>query len=118
MASNYFEEKMREFTTGATRDGEEEKVDFEGHFSPVVLEAFGEYMNRCRRCPDGSYRASDNWQLGIPKDAYMKSLWRHFLDVWKEHRGVATKAGLRDALCAMMFNTMGYLFEILREEKK
>lgn len=104
----------REFATGATRDTDIGKLDFEGFLSPIVLEAFAEYMNKNRVQSDGSTRASDNWQKGIPRDAYMKSAFRHFFDLWKEHRGITTKDGIESALCGLMFNTMGYLHEYLK----
>jgi hypothetical protein len=43
----------------------------------------------------------------------MKSLKRHTDDVWLEHRGFDTDAGLIAALCGIMFNSMGYLHEVL-----
>lgn len=106
---------MREFNTGATRDIDTNKLDYEGFLSPLVLEEYAKYMNKNRVQADGSLRDSDNWQRGIPKDVYMKSMYRHFFDVWKEHRGISTEAGLRENLTAMMFNAMGYLYEDLKE---
>lgn len=109
---------MREFETGATRDTAEGKLDYEGFLSPAVLECYAEYMHKNRIQADGKLRDSDNWQKGIPHEAYMKSLWRHFMDVWKEHRGIKTEAGQKEALCAMLFNVMGKLFEVIRDENK
>ena len=108
--------KVRQFTTGATRDTDEGKFDYEGFFSPLVLERYAEYMNKHRKQSDGNLRNSDNWQKGIPKEAYMKSGFRHFFDWWKEHRGIPTKDGLIEALCALLFNVQGYLFELLKEK--
>lgn len=108
--------EIRKFDTGATRDTDQGKHDPEGFLSPLVIERFNEYMHKHRKQADGNLRASDNWQKGIPKDAYMKSAWRHFLDWWKEHRGYESREGLQDALCALMFNVQGYLFEVLKEE--
>src|SRR5258708_6429337 len=102
---------MREFDSGATRDKEEGKFDYEGFLSPLVLERFGEYMDKHRTQADGTQRASDNWQKGIPLDAYMKSGFRHFMDWWKEHDGYESRDGIEEALCATMFNAMGYLHE-------
>ena len=107
--------EIRQFETGATRDTEEGKNDYEGFLSPLVIEAYGNYMTKHRKQSDGSLRASDNWQKGIPRDAYMKSAWRHFLDWWKEHRGLGSREGLIDALCALLFNVMGYLHEVLKD---
>jgi len=108
---------MRQFDTGATRDTDVGKPDYEGFLSPLVLERFGKYMDKHRHQADGKVRDSDNWQKGIPRDAYIKSAFRHFVDVWKEHRGISTKDGIEEALCALMFNIMGYLYEYLKSCK-
>lgn len=106
---------MRTFETGATRDTDKDKLDYEGFLAPSVLDAYARYMHRNRIQADGRQRASDNWQKGIPQDAYMKSLWRHFMDVWREHRAADPNRDVQEeALCAMLFNVMGYLFEIQR----
>lgn len=105
---------MRTFETGATRD-DDKPFDPEGFLSPQVIRRFSEYMAVHRQQADGALRNSDNWQKGIDKDAYMKSMWRHFLDVWERHRGIEpyNHQMTQDALCALMFNVMGYLFEEL-----
>lgn len=111
---------MREFETGATRDTDEGKLDYEGFLSPLVLHRYATYMHKHMIQADGKLRASDNWQKGIPVTAYMKSLWRHFFDVWALHRGkewIATESNLEDALCAILFNTMGMLHETLRDKE-
>jgi hypothetical protein len=108
----------REFPTGATRDLDQDKLDFEGFLSPVVLKRYARYMHKNRkRVGSDELRASDNWQLGIPRDAYVKSLLRHQLDVWLHHDGRPDLAeeDLETALCAVMFNAMGLLHEVLRE---
>lgn len=113
---------MRTFETGATRNVDENKIDPEGFLSPLVIQAFSDYMNVHRKQADGSIRASDNWQKGIPKDAYMKSMWRHFLDVWSIHRGIARfdETGKEidkvEALCATLFNVQGMLHEELKSK--
>src|SRR5437867_5685536 len=112
MASNY---ELRTFATGATRDTAQGKLDYEGFLNPLVLRRYAEFMHKNRVQPDGSYRDSDNWQLGIPKEAYMKSLFRHFMDVWLIHRG-GTEMN-QETLCAVMFNAMGYLLEVLKDEE-
>jgi hypothetical protein len=105
---------MRNFDTGATRDDEGDKYDYEGFLSPLVLERFAEYMQKHRKQADGEMRSSDNWQKGIPKDAYMKSAWRHFFAWWTAHRFEVED---EEAMCALMFNVMGYLHETLTEGK-
>lgn len=109
---------MRLFKTGSTRDSEDNKLDYEGFFSPIVIQACAEYMHKHRTQADGQLRASDNWQKGMPKDVYMKSLSRHYMDLWLHHRGYGEKAthNLKDALAAIMFNAGGYFYELLCEE--
>jgi hypothetical protein len=106
---------QREFSSGAVRDTDVGKLDYEGFLSPLVFERFAQYMHEHRKLADGSIRASDNWQRGIPLDSYMKSGFRHFMEWWKLHRS-ADDNGLRveDALCGVMFNVQGYLHEILK----
>ena len=106
----------REFSTGASRDTDIGKLDFEGFFSPIVMVEFAKYMNKNRTMKDGSTRDSDNWQKGIPKDAYMKSMHRHFMDLWLEHRGYPSRSGKIEALCAIIFNAQGYLLEELKPQ--
>ncbi len=103
---------MRTFLSGATRDTDADKPDYEGFLSPLVIERFGQYMTLHRTQADGTVRQSDNWQRGIPPDAYLKSAWRHFLDVWKAHRGYPAPDP-EDALCALLFNVQGMLHELL-----
>ncbi len=107
---------VRQFESGATRDADEGKLDYEGFYHPYIMERYAEYMNKHRKQSDGNLRDSDNWQKGIPKNAYMKSGFRHFFDVWKEHRGIKTETGLEESLCALLFNLQGYLFEIMKEK--
>lgn len=110
--------EIRQFETGATRDIDTDKHDPEGFIHPLVIVAYNEYMHKHRIQTDGSLRAADNWQRGIPQDAYMKSMWRHFLDVWLYHRGCGYKAKELqvEALTALMFNVMGYLYEVLKQK--
>ena len=115
--------KTRKFETGATRDAEEGKYDYEGFLDPVVLERFGKFMTKHRTQTDGSLRESDNWQKGIPLVVYMKSKVRHLVQTWKLHRGHTTfdekgnEIDLEESLCAELFNTMGYLHELLKEKE-
>lgn len=117
MASNF---EVQKFTTGATRSADLGKHDYEGFCSPLVIERFAEYMTKHRVQPDGAVRESDNWQKGIPMQSYMKSAWRHFLDWWRQHRGLQGDDTLEESLCALIFNAQGYLHELLvaREYRK
>lgn len=108
---------MRKFNTGATRDTDTNKLDYEGFLSPVVLKRYAEYLNKHRVQADGNLRDSDNWQKGIPKDVYIKSMFRHFIDVHLNHRefsNFAVNRDIEESLCAVIFNAMGYLFELLK----
>lgn len=107
---------MRRFDTGATRNQDDEHPDYEGFLSPLVIKAYGEYMHKHRLQADGSLRAADNWQKGIPKDSYMSSGWRHFMDWWLEHRGLESRDGMDDALAGLFFNLQGYWHEYLKDK--
>jgi hypothetical protein len=111
-------DKIRRFESGATRDTDNSKIDFEGLLSPVVLEAFGRYMTKHRIQSDGGLRDSDNWQAGIPLDVYMKSGWRHFFSWWKSHRGLKTEEDIEDSMMALLFNLQGYAHEYLKQTKQ
>ncbi len=106
---------MREFETGATRDDDASKIDPEGFMSPRVVKVFCQYMQRHRKQADGTMRDSDNWQKGIPYEQYLKSAWRHFLEVWIIHRGADRYPDLEEELCALKFNVDGMLHEISKE---
>jgi len=48
-------------------------------------------------------------------NVYMKSMKRHFDEVWMEHRYPGeTEAGMQAALAGLMFNVMGYYHELLK----
>ena len=111
------DKKIRSFASGSTRDSSDGKIDFEGFLSPIVLEKFGKYMMKHQKQSNGEFRPSDNWQKGMPKDVYMKSAWRHFHDWWMEHRDYKSREGLTDALMGLLFNVMGYTFEVLKDEQ-
>lgn len=112
---------IRTFDTGATRDQDVTKYDYEGFLSPLVIERYGKFMHLHRHQADGTLRDSDNWQKGIPRAVYIKSAFRHFLEWWRLHRhGAVLGPGyvnglLEDAICALIFNAHGYLHEMLRE---
>lgn len=109
---------MREFEGGATRDGDEGKLDFEGFLSPEALIAYAKYMHRHRNTALG-VRASDNWQAGagMPVEVYMKSAWRHLIDWWGLHRQMVrgtppSMAMLEESICGVLFNAFGYLHQL------
>ena len=116
---------VRAFASGATRDVDDKKYDYEGFLSPRAIRRYGEYMNKHKHQADGSIRASDNWQRGIPIPVYMKSLLRHTLDAHAIHRGLRTfdtkdgsEVGIEDTLCAILFNAFGYLHEHLKQKER
>ena len=118
--------EIRTFDTGATRNPETGKNDYEGFLSPAVLRAYGDYMTENRVLADGSRRDSDNWQRGIPRDVYLKSLLRHLIDLWLMWRGFGVAPDVRNGreipwtyerlCCAVMFNVMGFLHETLKNK--
>ena len=108
--------EMRQFDTGATRNTDKGKLDYEGFLHPSVLKRYAEYLAKHQVQADGKVRDSDNWQKGIPKNVYIKSLFRHFMDFWSMHRAKNVPfetEKFEEAICAVIFNAMGYLFEEL-----
>jgi hypothetical protein len=104
----------RYFSTGATRDVDDGKLDYEGFLHPLVIQRFAEYMHEHRVQSDGELRDADNWQKGMPLNQYIKSMFRHFMDLWHAHRGTGEqRSDPEEALCAIIFNAQGYLFELL-----
>lgn len=106
--------EIRTFDTGATRDKVDGKLCYAGFLSPIVLKRYAEYMHRHRLQADGSMRSPDNWQKGIPLDVYMDSGWRHFHDWWTAHYHWPVEVEAEESLCALLFNVMGYLHELLK----
>jgi hypothetical protein len=101
---------MRQFTTGATRDNDDDKPDFQGFLSPFALARFAMYMQSHQRQADGTLRASDNWKKGIPLEAYEKSMYRHMIEFFfKTEQG--DFYGADEALQAIIFNALGWSHE-------
>jgi hypothetical protein len=112
---------MRQFDTGASRDTEEGKFDYEAFLSPLVIRAFGDYMHKHRVQSDGSIRDGANWQKGFGENhlsVCMSSLWRHFLDLWSLHRGWSARDTIDDAICGILFNVMAYYHRLLEQREK
>ena len=111
---------MRKFDTGATRDDDTSKPNYTGFLAPEVLARYARYMLRHQKQADGQMRAADNWKKGIPRQAYMESMHRHFMEVWALHQleadmpeavPVAFDAAMDEAICALLFNVMCYMYE-------
>ena len=112
--------KIRQFESGATRDSEDSKNDYEGFLHPLIIQAFGDYMTRHRKQSDGKLRDSDNWQKMFGekhKDVCIKSMWRHFLDLWLFHRGYEGRDNIEDALAGIIFNAQAYWLKILNDKE-
>lgn len=107
----------RYFEGGAYRDTDTGKPDYAGFLSPLVIKAFGEYMDRHRLQSDGTIRDSANWKAGIPREEFFKSAWRHLHDLWMEVDGYESRDGLDEALGGLLFNVMGFWYELLRERR-
>src|SRR5437899_8805146 len=110
---------IRKFNTGATRDTSTGKIDYEAFMSPIVIKAYAEYLNKHRIGSDGSLREGDNWQKLFGEKHYdvcMKSMWRHFMDVWLYQRGSKDQmvGSIDDALAAVIFNAMAYWYALLK----
>ena len=117
--------EIRQFGTGATRDADNhpEKPSYYKALSPIVLREYVKYLGRHRTQTDGSKRDWDNWKAGIPIDVYMDGLLRHTMAVWLIQQGFRSydnhgEVNTKDSLCGVMFNSIGMLHEILKEEIK
>jgi len=110
-------QKMRKFKTEAFRDNDKSKLNIIGSLSPLVLRRFCKFMHDHNIKAGKLIRDEANWKKGMPKQSYMESLGRHFLDTWILHEGYE-KGNIEELLCADIFNTMGYLHEILIEKLK
>ena len=121
--SDLKKEKTRTFDGGATRNSEEDKLDYEGFLSDLVIERYAQYLHSHRALEDGTLRDSDNWQRGMPLSVYMKSAWRHLKSWWSLHRmqfrgRYPNHKLLEDAICGVIFNASGYLHELLVEPRE
>lgn len=108
-------ESIRKFDSGATRNSDHGKYDYEAFLCPAVLERYAEFMHKHRHLEDGTLRDGDNWQKGIPMDQLVKSLTRHAMDIRLHQRGFADKAvePLDDSICAVIFNCMAMLRHLI-----
>ena len=105
----------RVFETGASRNSDDGKLDYDGFLCPKVLKSYATYMHKMRYLEDGALRDSDNWQKGIPLDQYRKSMWRHFHSVWSTQRDEESLYKDRvEQLNALLFNVMGMLHEEIK----
>lgn len=112
----------REFKTGANRNSDEGKLDYEAFNSPIVDWYYAQYMHKHRLLEDGTMRDGDNWQKGFPLDVIQKSLARHYKDFHLISRGYTVVENgdehkIEDILCGIIFNCKAYLHEILKETK-
>lgn len=111
----------REFKSGANRNSDEGKLDYEGFISPVVEWAFAQYMHKHRLLEDGTLRDSDNWQNGIPVNELMKSGHRHWQDIRMKHRGFTPtdngkEVGRLEALLGMKFNIDAMIYNEVKDK--
>ena len=108
----------RMFDTGATRSPLGDKLCYADFMDSRVIKRYCEYLHKHRVQTDGIVREPDNWKKGIDKTSYVDSMFRHFMDVWHWHLGHQDEMSedIQTALCALMFNTHGLMFEILKEK--
>lgn len=115
-----FREKfnVRTFETGATRSPLGSKLQYSKFMDSRVIKRYCEYLNHHRVQTDGKVREPDNWKSGIPVTSYVDSMQRHYMDIWLWHQEytVEMSEDIETALCALLFNVQGLLFEVLRDE--
>jgi hypothetical protein len=113
----------RVFETGATRDANDDKLQYEGFDNPLVTKRFAQYMHKNRHMKDGTMRDPDNWQNLFGEKHFqvcIESLTRHVEDLKLHHRGYSDEAveELEDSICGILFNAKAYLLKILLEKRK
>lgn len=112
--SKVVKKAMRKFATGAFRDQDAQKLNYLGSLSPLALEGFVDFMRR-HNIVDGKLKRDEgNWKKGFPKQSYMESKFRHFMETWKIHESYSDDEIL-DALYAEFFNIQGYIHVLLLE---
>lgn len=117
------DEQIRVFDTGATRDTLSNKLSYVKALSPIALRCYVEYIGKHRVQSDGTLRDWDNWKLGIVKDIYLDSGFRHTMAIWLLLDGCEVQdekgkpVNLEESLCGIIFNAIGMLHEILKEKQ-
>lgn len=107
---------MRKFKGKAIRSELGDKNEYVRFISPIVIQRYGDYMRKHQITESGEKREADNWRDGIDDKAYLDSCFRHYLEWWKNNDGYPSE-DLEETLCAIMFNTMGRLHNLLEEKK-
>lgn len=114
---------LRISESGAIRNSDIGKINYQGALSPLILEAYGKYIEKHSLLPDGTRRNNKNWQnlFGTPEEhrqVCIESAWRHFIDLLMEHDGYESRDGIDEALGGLMFNIQAYWFSFLIERKR
>ena len=114
---------MRTFEGGATRNDDTDKLATRRFLSQFAIQRYFEYMHKHRMQADGTMRDGDNWKKGsgIPQDVYADSLDRHNHDIKSILAGApvrknedGTPIDIEGVLCAILFNAMGMLHELVK----
>jgi hypothetical protein len=115
---------MKEYSTGATRNGTEGKLQYSRFLDAEVQKRYCEYMEKHRIQKDGKLRAPDNWKKGIDIADYMDSLDRHEWDLLSVYQGYdrycpddGHKLDMMELLLAIRFNVDGMIYELIKEEE-
>lgn len=113
--------KLRQFSSGAIRDNNENKPNYAGFTSPLILKAFGNYMQKHQILPDGSKRNADNWK-GLFGENHMQVCYEckcrhdHDLALYMDGYGDWARDNLLDVLCAIKFNVDAMIYKIMKDE--
>lgn len=122
-AQDYILEGKRQFQSGANRNSDIGKLDYEAFNAPIVDWYYAQYMHSHRKLEDGTLRDGDNWQKGFPIEVITKSLARHYKDYHLTTRGIKVlekgkEMKLEDILCGIIFNAKAHLLELLKDRKE
>jgi hypothetical protein len=73
--------QIRVLKSGALRDTDNGKFEYLGFMEPYNDYSFAKFMHKHRLLPDGTMRASNNWQKGFGREVTIQSLVRHVEDL-------------------------------------
>lgn len=100
------EDKIRKFGTGAIRDSENGKEDYTETISWTAFRRYAEFMTENKKRYGGG-----NFKLGIPIEAYERSLIRHLSKYMINKYEKGSLEPNVDHLSALLFNIFGIMHE-------
>jgi len=104
---------VRQFSSGAIRDSEDDKEDYIETISWTAFKRYAQYMTRCKK----KYGAG-NFKKGIPTESYERSLVRHLQKYLVNKYEKGQEEPDVDHLSAIIFNCFGIMHEEGRNDAR